>query len=260
MIEYHKNLNLQNLPYVNEEGLICWEEFKGIPDYEGVYQISDLGRVKSVDRVVLKNGKYPSNYKGTILKISIGKNGYAVVSLCKDGNCSTKKIHQLVTMAFLNHIPCGFDLVVNHKNFIRHDNCLLNLEIITPRENGNQLHIKSSSDFGGVTWHKKRKKWNAQIEVEGKKKHLGTFDDEIEASKYYDNALKALKNGENILVKLQKFSSQYIGVSWCKKYNKWKAEIYINKKCKFLGYFNVEKEASEAYLEAKVLKIQGSVS
>lgn len=55
MIEYYKNLSLENLPYINEEGLICWEEFRDIPQYEGLYQVSDLGRVKSLARTITRS-------------------------------------------------------------------------------------------------------------------------------------------------------------------------------------------------------------
>ena len=46
MIEYHKNLSLELLFYINNEGLVCYEEWKDIPGYEGIYQVSNLGRIK----------------------------------------------------------------------------------------------------------------------------------------------------------------------------------------------------------------------
>ena len=52
MIEYYKNKSLESLFYVNEFGLVCQEEWKDIPNYEGLYQASDLGRIKSLSRYV----------------------------------------------------------------------------------------------------------------------------------------------------------------------------------------------------------------
>jgi hypothetical protein len=49
MEKYHLDFNLQPIVYQNELGLDCLEQWKNIPDYEGLYQVSDLGRVKSLE-------------------------------------------------------------------------------------------------------------------------------------------------------------------------------------------------------------------
>ena len=168
------------------------EIFKDIPNYEGYYQVSNLGNVKSLTKVV--NGKSGGLRKlnELILKPRIDTNGYLIVSLCKDSVSKTKKIHKLVAICFLNHIPNGFNLVVNHKNFIRTDNRLENLEIVTMRENSNQKHLPSTSQFTGVCWDKQMKKWRARIVVKGKGKFLGLFTDEIDAANAYINYLKKI--------------------------------------------------------------------
>lgn len=89
--------------------------------------------------------------------------------------------------------------VVNHKNFIRTDNRAVNLEIVTSRENSNLKHLKSSSQFTGVSWYKRSKKWVAMITNEGKNKNLGYFTDEKEAHNAYQNALKQINESNNIL-------------------------------------------------------------
>tara|TARA_R110000764_G_scaffold187293_2_gene272692 strand:+ start:389 stop:877 length:489 start_codon:yes stop_codon:yes gene_type:complete len=154
------------------------EEFKDIPNHEGLYQVSNLGRVKS--------------FKGKterILKPTASKGCYLHVGLNKDGKRKTIRVHQLVAMAFLGHTPCGHKLVVNHKNFIRYDNRAENLELDTARNNTNQKHLKSSSEYVGVNWSKSREKWMASIHINGKTKYLGVFTCEIKASKAYENAL-----------------------------------------------------------------------
>jgi hypothetical protein len=149
------------------------EIFKDIPNYEGMYQVSNFGRVKS-----LKFGKE------RILKPATGKRNYLECVL-SNKKTKTVTVHQLVVITFLGHVPCGLKLVVNHKNFVRTDNRLNNLEIITVRENTNLKHINSSSKYTGVHWSKKNKKWHAQIYINNKVKYLGCFTDEIKASEAY---------------------------------------------------------------------------
>lgn len=219
MIEYYKNLSLENLPYVNEEGLVCWEEFKDIPDYEELYQVSDLGRIKSLN--------YNHTQKEKLLKSCIGSSDYLTVVLSKDKSKKSIRVHQLVAVAFLNHKLCGHTLVVNHINFIKVDNRVRNLEIVTPRENSNRKHLTSSSEYVGVSWNKQSKKWQALIEVEKIKIYLGLFDNELEASKYYENALVAIENDTEIQIKKPNFTSKYKGVYFDKRKSKWISRIVI---------------------------------
>lgn len=236
MIEYHKNFSLESLPYINLEGLICWEEFKNIPNYEGLYQVSDLGRIKS-----FKLGKE------SILKSNLTRFGYLLTTLFKNNDRKTKPVHQLVAITFLNHTPWESSLVVNHKNFIRYDNRLENLEIVTQRENSNRKHLKSSSEYTGVDWNNSLGKWRSRITINGKEISLGAFEDELEASKYYENALIAIKNGEEIQVKRRKVTSKYKGVSWSVKDKVWVASIWLDGKTKRIGSFKEELEAHYAF-------------
>jgi|TARA_R110000787_G_scaffold91828_1_gene193455 hypothetical protein len=164
------------------------EEFRDIVGYEGIYKVSNLGRVKSLARKDFIGR--PLNEK--ILKNCDNGNGYLHILLSKDCKKKLRTIHQLVAEAFLGHVPCGMKLIVNHKNFIRHDNRAENLEIDTARNNTNRKHLKSSSEYTGVSWHKKTKKWTSQIVINGKKKYLGLFACELEAAKAYQKALNAL--------------------------------------------------------------------
>jgi hypothetical protein len=157
------------------------EIWANIPNYEGLYQASSFGNIKSI------------GYKEEkILKASLTSSKYLCVVLHKNKKRKTLNVHQLVAMAFLNHTPCGRIFVVNHKNFNRLDNNINNLEIVTMRENTNQKHMQSSSQYTGVTWFKRDSKWLSQIFINGKRKHLGYYNTEIEASNAYQNALKEL--------------------------------------------------------------------
>ena len=155
------------------------EEFRVIKGFED-YQISNYGNVKSL--------KFD---KEKILKPRLDKRtGYLYVGLLNNNKRGSKKIHKLVAIAFLNHIPCGMKLVVNHKDFNRQNNHVDNLEIITQRENANLKHLLSSSQYTGVSWHKRDKKWQSIILINNKLKYLGYFNNELEASKAYEEALK----------------------------------------------------------------------
>ena len=79
------------------------EEFKDIIGYEGDYQVSNYGIVKSL------KGKTER-----ILKPHQNPQGYYQVSLSKDGKSSTFRIHKLVSVMFLNHTPCGYREVIDH--------------------------------------------------------------------------------------------------------------------------------------------------
>jgi len=170
------------------------EVWKDIPEYEGLYQVSNLGNVKSLDRVSSIGRKL----KGKTLKNGLCGSGYCVVCLFKNGKSKTKTIHKLVSIAFLNHTPCGFELVVNHIDRNRVNNNLYNLEIITQRENSNKKHIKSSSKYTGVSWNKKSKKWESRIVINRRKKNLGQFTDELEAAQAYQNELNKIKEKEKL--------------------------------------------------------------
>jgi len=164
------------------------EIWKPVRNYEGHYEISNLGNVKSLKREVYHpNGNL--NLKEKILNPSFDAYGYFVIDLKKDGIRKNRKVHQLVAEAFLNHTPNGYTLVVNHKNFIRNDNRVENLEIVTIRENTNQKHLKSTSKYTGVSWRKEDKKWQSQILINKKIKHLGSFVNEIDAHNAYQNEL-----------------------------------------------------------------------
>jgi hypothetical protein len=169
------------------------EVWKDIPNYEGYYQVSNLGRVKSLQRKVKHSSGGIKITTEKILKPSVGSNFYLHIILSKD-NKKIYKIHQLVAMAFLNHTPNGHKLVVDHINNIRTDNRLENLQIITHRENSVKNMKRGVSNYVGVCWAKRNKKWRATIRLNNIIKHLGFFINEIDAHNAYQDALKKLQN------------------------------------------------------------------
>ena len=168
------------------------EVFKDIPGYEGLYQVSNLGNVKSIERYVKHCRGGNQILRGRMLKFNSNKNGYLRVGLNKEGCQKGFKIHQLVAMAFLDHKPCGMKLVINHINHINTDNRVENLEITTQRENTNKKHINSSSKYVGVFWNKNINRWDSRINIKGKLYYLGKYKTEYEAHLAYQNKLKTL--------------------------------------------------------------------
>lgn len=102
-----------------------WKDIKG---YEGLYQASNLGRVKS-----LGNNK---NRKEKILKSFLNHKGYLRVGLCKNGKVKRYFVHRLVYEAFIGEIPKGMQ--VNHKDENPQNNILSNIDtLMTQKENNN---------------------------------------------------------------------------------------------------------------------------
>ncbi len=170
------------------------EIWKDVVGHEGIYKVSNLGNVKSLSRISYKRGKYPFTTKEKIMKLSSDTSGYLIVVLNKNNIKKTRTVHQLVAESFLNHKRCGRLLVVNHKDFNKQNNNVNNIEIVTTRENSNRKHIKSSSQYVGVHWYKKYQKWASCIVIGRKIKFLGYFEDELEASQAYQNALSNITN------------------------------------------------------------------
>lgn len=102
------------------------EIWKDIPDYEGLYQVSNLGRIKSLDRIVTSKRGWSKFVKGRILKPSKHHYGYLQVSLLRNGNQKPVWIHSLVAQSFIpnpDKFPC-----VNHKDECKTNNMVDNLE------------------------------------------------------------------------------------------------------------------------------------
>lgn len=110
------------------------EIWRDIPNYEG-YQVSNFGRIKSLER--LRKGKNGSlvTVKERILKPSINHKGYYRVALWKNSIQKCYYVHRLVWEVFNGSIPEG--LQVNHINEIKTDNRLSNLNLMTCKENCN---------------------------------------------------------------------------------------------------------------------------
>lgn len=103
------------------------EQWRDIKDYEGLYQVSNEGRVKSLN--------YRQTKQEKILKAFKNNNGYLLVGLCKNGKPIHKLVHRLVAEAFIPMVEGKQE--IDHINSVRHDNRVENLRWCTPEENAN---------------------------------------------------------------------------------------------------------------------------
>lgn len=87
------------------------------------------------------------------------------------------------------------DMQVDHIDHDNLDNRRSNLRIVTRSQNlaNRRKKIKSRSEFKGVTWHRRDKKWQAQVQWQGKTYHLGYFDSEVDAARAYDAGARAIQ-------------------------------------------------------------------
>jgi hypothetical protein len=109
------------------------ETWKDIPGYEGYYQASSLGKIRSLDRVSTHWKGITQIKKGKEISISADIKGYLKISLMKSGTRKSFKAHRLIAITFLDNKDNLSD--VNHKNLNKADNSVSNLEWCSHKEN-----------------------------------------------------------------------------------------------------------------------------
>jgi hypothetical protein len=170
------------------------EIWKDIPNYEGLYQVSNFGNVKSLERYVkgkVENRLQKENILSKRLVGNLG-NQYYAVTLCNNKDRKQIKVSVLVAMAFLNHTPNKYDgLLIDHIDGNKLNNHLSNLQLVTNRKNSSKDRKNKTSKFTGVSWHKQSNKWLAQVRRNNKVEYLGVFEKEEEAAIAYLNSLQA---------------------------------------------------------------------
>jgi len=123
------------------------EEWRPVVGYEGLYEVSNLGQVRSVDRMVKHSKAHKRFCKGKLLKACLGVRGYFVVVLNKQGKATMFPVHRLVATAFLNQSP--------EKNVVCHGpkgklcNEITNLSWGTYKQNNGIDRVRDGTDNRG---------------------------------------------------------------------------------------------------------------
>jgi len=154
------------------------EIWKDIIGYEGLYQVSSLGRVKSL---VNKNKPFKKN--------TVSKVGYYHVAIWKNNKQLLLYIHRLIGIYFIDN-PDN-KKYINHINGNKLDNRIENLEWVTNQENSHHStsnRANRSSKYVGVFAHSG--KWESACWFNNKKQYIGRFKTEEEAREAYINFLK----------------------------------------------------------------------
>lgn len=138
------------------------EQWKPIKGYEGLYEVSNLGRIKSLGYSYIGSNQYGAKthriIKPCIKKTRINNNGYERVSLTKERKAKEYFVHRLVAIAFID--KTDDKNVVNHKDFNRTNNKAENLEWVTSSENTLYSYKKGRFD---VLKEKLREKYGKPI-------------------------------------------------------------------------------------------------
>ncbi len=160
---------------VNTENLASnSEQWANIDGYKS-YHVSWWGRVQNT-------------ITGRILKPQAGGHGYNHVNLNRNGKSKLHRIHNLVAREWVPN-PEG-KRCVDHIDCDRTNNHHENLRAATHADNmkNKSKRANTTSAYYGVCWHKNAGKWNAQIQIAGKRKNLGNYTNEKEAAAVFNAA------------------------------------------------------------------------
>lgn len=163
--------------------MMLHEVWKSVLGFKRYYEVSDRGRVKSVQRWV-ENGFAGRIVRERILKLQPRKDGYLKCELSKHNKQYSKLVHHLVMEAFEGPRPITREIA--HHDGNKANNYIENLRYAEHWENENDKRSHGrvcTSKYYGVSWYKRHKKWEASIFYGGKQRYIGHFDNEIDAAK-----------------------------------------------------------------------------
>lgn len=186
------------------------EIWKEVPGYEGYYEVSNMGNVRSMTRTVTKSNGVQQTRVSRMLPKKETADGYWDVRLCRDAIRKGYRVHRLVAMAFLPP-PDGNidDYEVHHKDANRKNNCLDNLEWVTHVEN-----VRHSVECGThVTCKDMSGENNPNY---GNRKLSAFYENNPDISKEKQSR-PGSQNGRAVPVRVFSFTGKFIGEFGCYK-------------------------------------------
>lgn len=134
--------NQEFLESITQEG----EEWRDVIGYEGLYMVSNMGRIMFLHRIV-SNGKSVREISPKLCKLTINTDGYAIVHIHVNNKVSRKLVHRVVADAFIPNPDKKSE--IDHINTLRDDNKVDNLRWVTSSENShNPITLKRNQDAG----------------------------------------------------------------------------------------------------------------
>ena len=175
-----------------------------------------------------------------------GGNTFYARTRIRDANGKQKKVqmHRVI-------LDPPADMQVDHRNHNGLDNRRENIRIVTHGENNrNRIdNVEFQSDVDGVSWNNRARAWWANPWVNGKREHLGFFDEEriAVAAKlmYLETGMRVKRSDPR---RTAEFQSDVPGVSWNSGAQAWQAQPWVNGKYEHLGFFDEERIAVAAKL------------
>mgnify|MGYP000170947523 CR=1 FL=1 len=122
------------------------EQWKPVLGFEGYYEVSDLGRVRSLDRTIVNSLGRVCRVRGQLLSACKNRKGYFKVSLFRNNRETTSEVHRLVAEAF--HGPCPPNHETRHLDGVRDNNCASNLRYGTAKQNQHDRRAHGTSMQG----------------------------------------------------------------------------------------------------------------
>lgn len=169
------------------------EEWRPVVEFPDRYEVSNLGRVRSIVK------KYYHNIKA---QHPTTTSNYLYVALSVNNKTVNRSVHRMVAEAFIPN-PLNKEQV-NHKDSNRHNNCVDNLEWVTRSENiqhgmkfgsinyKHSIGVKLStaaSQYHNVTWNEQQQRWQPAVKLKGKRLSQKCFKDEVECARFVNQLL-----------------------------------------------------------------------